>query len=79
MKRSKIFAVLLAAGLLLCGCQETSQSDDKVEETGAETAVQEVGEIVLFENGEGLYQLVRPDVCSDDVTDTATHGWRLMK
>lgn len=79
MKLSKIFAALLAAGLLLCGCQDTAQPSDTAEETGAEAAVQEVGEIVLFENGEGLYQLVRPDECSKDVTDTATLGWRAIK
>ena len=56
MKRSKIFAALLAAGLLLCGCQEAAQADNQIEETETETVVQEVGEIVLFENGRNRYR-----------------------
>lgn len=77
MKLRNIFAALLAAGLLLCGCQETAEPD-ATGETAAET-VEEVQELCLFENGEGLYKLVRPEECSADVTDAATLGWRLIK
>ena len=79
MRISKLLTAVLAAGLLLCGCQNAPEPADTTEDTAAETVVEEAGELCLFENGAGLYKFVRPDECSNDVTDTATLGWRLIK
>lgn len=79
MRISKLLTAVLAAGLFLCGCQNTVEVSDTTKDAAAETVAEEAGEICLFENGEVLYKFVRPDECSDDVTDTATLGWRLIK
>lgn len=79
MKFLKLFAaLLLTGGLLLTGCGES-----ELPETSADTEAQPVQEaaapICLFENGEGVYKIVRPEECSEDVTAAATLGWRLIR
>ena len=71
MKRIKLAAALITAGILLCGC-----SAEVPEASGNEIIQEDVRELCLFENGEGVYQLVRAEECSEEVLECVKLGRR---